>query len=437
MVHRQLKIVKYLNRLGMAEITPVDKNSKEETFTALADSFKFDDKIKALFLDGPMENLEDFRFYFAEETEVDAFVASEKSVTGTQQRLQISRVKRAWTAVRQNGLRKEKRNTVSSVAEMDDLLEEGTLRDVQVQYWKRYKMKYPVEVNPSDQLLSRVYREMEKRLLTVYDIWKVKTLKHQVMSTKKRKQVGTDLYMFEDEAEEKPEAHKVEKYLALLHTYLLALSIAGSSKVHGAPVDEAFGCDAAKFVKVPWDVLQAYHFRASRTAMLVPEASRLTWLEERDIEERSAWVSQYREGDEYLGQVVQAIMEKRGAHWDTPIYTSVMRTEGNRQQQPQRHEAPQTPTRQKRGQQKGLAKGSSSRQRMTVRRRWQQAQWQPSCATVRNFARTSTKVSALLKAGLANTEYTSVLKLGVTAGLVAWLTTAHITAAPPDGAPVM
>ena len=210
-VHHQLKIVKYLIRLGMAEITPVDKNSKEETFTALADSFKFDDKIKALFLDGPMENLEDFRFYFAEETEVDAFVASEKSVTGTQQRLQISRVRRAWTAVRQNGLRKEKRNTVSSVAEMDDLLEEGTLRDVKVQYWKRYKMKYPVEVNPSDQLLSRVYREMEKRLLTVYDIWKVKTLKHQVMSTKKRKQVGTDLYMFEDEAEEKPEAHKVEK----------------------------------------------------------------------------------------------------------------------------------------------------------------------------------------------------------------------------------
>ena len=133
-------------------------------------------------------------------------------------------------------MRRENHNAVSSVAELDDLLEEGTLREVKVQFWKRYKVKYPVEVNPSDQLLSRCYREMEKRLLTVYDVWKVKTLRHQVMTTKKRKQVGTDLYMFEDEAEVKPEAHGVEKYLAMLHTYLLALSIAGSSKVQGAPV---------------------------------------------------------------------------------------------------------------------------------------------------------------------------------------------------------
>ena len=51
---------------------------------------------------------------------------------------------------------------------------------------------------------------------------------HQIMTTKKRKQVGTDLYTFEDEAEATP-ARRVDKYLATLHTYLLALSIAGSS----------------------------------------------------------------------------------------------------------------------------------------------------------------------------------------------------------------
>ena len=90
-------------------------------------------------------------------------------------------------------------------------------------------MKYPTEVDPSDQLLSRCYREMDKRLLTVYDIWKVKTLLHQVMTTKKRKQVGTDLYTFEDEPDLASDTHGVEKYLAVLHTCLLALSIAGSS----------------------------------------------------------------------------------------------------------------------------------------------------------------------------------------------------------------
>ena len=45
----------------------------------------------------------------------------------------------------------------------------------------------------------------------------------------------------------------------------------------------------------------------------------MQWMEERDIAERAAWVSQFREGKESLGQVVQSVMQKRGAHWDTPI----------------------------------------------------------------------------------------------------------------------
>ena len=309
----------------MADIIPVDKGSKEATFTALAADFGFDDKVRTLFLAGAMESLEDFRYYFAEEKEIDAFVATEATLKGPEQRLQVARVRRAWTAVRQNGLRKENRNTVSSVAELDDLLEEGTLREVKVQFWKRYKVKYPVEVIPSDQLLSRCYREMEKRLLTVYDVWKVKNLMHQVMTTKKRKQVGTDLYTFEDEAETMPEVRGVERYLAMLHIYLLALAIAGANKVSGAPPDEAFGNDSTKFVKVPWDVLQAYHFRATRSVMLLPEASRLAWLEGKDIAERAVWVSQFREGDESLGQVVHSVMERRGAHWDIPVQTVVSR----------------------------------------------------------------------------------------------------------------
>ena len=303
----------------MAESVPIDRGSKEATFAALATDFSFDDKVKALFLNGKMENLEDFRYYFANEKEIDAFIAVEKSLEGPEQKLQISRVRRAWTAVRQNGLRKENRNTVSTVAQLDDLLEEGTLREVKVQFWKRYKAKYPVEATPSDQLLSRCYREMDKRLLTVYDVWKVKNLLHQVMTTKKRKQVGTDLYTFEDEEESAHDIRSVDKYLSNLHTYLLALSVAGSNKVQGSPLEETFGSDSTKFVKVPWDVLQAYYFRASRSVMFVPEATRLAWLEGRDIAERAIWVSRFREGDESLGLVVQAVMEKRGAHWDAPI----------------------------------------------------------------------------------------------------------------------
>ena len=70
----------------------------------------------------------------------------------------------------------------------------------------------------------------------------------------------------------------VEEYLASLHTYLLALALVGSAEVQGAPTEEAFGTDPTKFVEVLLDVLQAYHFRASHSVMLVPMAKMVSGL---------------------------------------------------------------------------------------------------------------------------------------------------------------
>ena len=89
-------------------LIPMGKGCKEATFTALSDDFGFDDKVRNLFLKGPMENLEDFRYYFADEKEIDAFVAADDTLKGAEQKIQIARVRRAWAAVRHNGLRKKK-----------------------------------------------------------------------------------------------------------------------------------------------------------------------------------------------------------------------------------------------------------------------------------------------------------------------------------------
>ena len=69
---------------------------------------------------------------------------------------------------------------------------------------------------------------------------------------------------------------------------------------------------------VPWDVLQAYYFRAHQSVMRLPEASRLAWIKETDVAERAVWVSQFRSSSESLGRVVQSIMKRRGAHWEVP-----------------------------------------------------------------------------------------------------------------------
>ena len=57
-----------------------------------------------------------------------------------------------------------------ALADLDSLLEDSELRDVKVAFWKRYHMRYPSEMHPADSLLSRLSRELSKRMLCVYDV---------------------------------------------------------------------------------------------------------------------------------------------------------------------------------------------------------------------------------------------------------------------------
>ena len=92
-----------------------------------------------LFLESPMNSLADFRNYFTNENEIAAFVVGEASSEEPEQKLRISRVRQAWTAVRQHGLHSDSFSTTSPMAGLDDLLDETTLRQIKVQFWKRHK----------------------------------------------------------------------------------------------------------------------------------------------------------------------------------------------------------------------------------------------------------------------------------------------------------
>ena len=58
----------------------------------------------------------------------------------------MARMRRAWAAVKQNELRNGNHRTISSAAELDDLVEEVTLREIKGQFWKRYSMKQHLAV---------------------------------------------------------------------------------------------------------------------------------------------------------------------------------------------------------------------------------------------------------------------------------------------------
>ena len=106
----------------MAEVVPVQKANKKETFEALCKDFNIDNQVLKLFEESPIENLEEFRFYFSAEDQIDNFVAQVTALRDAALRIQVARVRRAWAAVRQGAKKREDGRTVSHTVDLDDLL---------------------------------------------------------------------------------------------------------------------------------------------------------------------------------------------------------------------------------------------------------------------------------------------------------------------------
>ena len=129
---------------------------------------------------------------------------------------------------------------------------------------------------------------------------------------------------------------------------------------------ESFGSDPVKYVALPWDVPEAYYFRAARTAQSLPEEFRAAWIEKVDIAERAGWMSEFHEGNLTLGRVVQSVCTKRESHWEAPPTIQVAQpnfpllpildapSAGQQQHQPQQQKRTKT-----KGKGKGKAKPST------------------------------------------------------------------------------
>ena len=94
-----------------------------------------------------MENLQHLRYYFEDEKEIDTFVATDDTLGGPEQKIQIARMRRAQAAVRQNERHNDSHSTTPSAAELEDLAEEGTLSEIILQFWKEIQDKAPSTVH--------------------------------------------------------------------------------------------------------------------------------------------------------------------------------------------------------------------------------------------------------------------------------------------------
>ena len=99
---------------------------------------------------------------------------------------QTSRLRQAWAGMKAAELDREqlKRKRADDV-DLDELLRQEDLDDLADVFHARYHMKWPNDTMPSDAIVSRISKELSKRLLTMRDVWKVRSQTHQQRASTK------------------------------------------------------------------------------------------------------------------------------------------------------------------------------------------------------------------------------------------------------------
>ena len=100
---------------------PIEKGETSETFQTLATQFRLNDATMTYIRKRKIENLNDLRFFFADESEVATFLSKETSIPDSD--LMTSRVRAAWHAIRQQALLRETDKSKVDTADLDDMLD--------------------------------------------------------------------------------------------------------------------------------------------------------------------------------------------------------------------------------------------------------------------------------------------------------------------------
>ena len=214
-------------------LVPRDGGDFKAALATLATNFSLAPEVTKRIESEGVTHLEELRYLFDSEEHVGRWIT--KLGLGDATIIQTARMRRAWQAVRLYFNQAEQDRSKVTLADLDSLLEDGELRNVKQSFWKRYRLRFPSEVHPADSLLSRVSREIAKRMLRVYPIWKVRNLQFQLTTVQKKRRVGGNLWTEEVEAEDTGVHDETDEntYLDKLHTLLLAYAMAGVEPLPG------------------------------------------------------------------------------------------------------------------------------------------------------------------------------------------------------------
>ena len=297
----------------------------QQIFTDLQQRFKFDALITQAILDKNITTLQEFRFYCDDEKDVVGTFITPIQEKLTNQRLDAARLKMAWAAIGAAEKAKEKGVEEGITLDEEDLLPQSSLASIRDTFWKRYHWLPPPEQQPSDKLLSKLTRALQKRSLEVMNVFAVKTLFNQRSTpSAKRVKVAHNLWVGSTGEEDMQPSESWASYLDHLLIYLIGLSMAGAYALQPPPtVAESLATSSHDYVEFAWDLAWKYHFRAVQCVHRYPEGVRLSVISALDLQERAEWAQKFANGSDPLGAVVHKIFLERATHWaQLPLVTA-------------------------------------------------------------------------------------------------------------------
>ena len=232
--------------------------------------------------------------------------------------LAVSRLRQAWRSLKRardsDGVIKR---SGFDTNDLDDLLEASVLDDIEARHRVRYKMTWPPDIAPADTLISRIFRELEKRTLSVQQVFKVRTQAHQQRDVRKRTRVAEGLGMVRASVD-RDSAPTLHNYMANRLTLLIAYSKAGSKPRADAPTAEPKTVDSTKVVECPLDLLMRYYCRVQDGAHALQYHMAVGWIQRKDEAERTVWVDRFRNSTDSLGEIIRHTLQTREAMWELP-----------------------------------------------------------------------------------------------------------------------
>ena len=220
--------------------------------------------------------------------------------------------------------------------ELDAPLGAAELANLVDNFRRVHRFFWPPEQAPSDQLVSRCWREFQKRALTLRHLDKCRTQadSQQAGSTKSAPVAGpsVDARIVIGAAEQTSPLGSAYDVLFRIKLLLRAMAIAGVQQLTPSrELPDEIDSDSTQHRVCPWDVVFRVECRIERCMREVPYEQTRGWLLRQFDAEQRYWIEKVRNNRTVtIGQVLLQSLTERESVWTQPCVPSPIRDRPHR-----------------------------------------------------------------------------------------------------------